>query len=130
MNRLYTNECESATINFFAYAARHKLPLFRIPYGRKDDPGWKDSTGIIKWFSKDWSRSPQQWATWKAEHNCNFGLVAGPAHLIIIDIDVGELGRDAAWAHWIEWCQSHGIDPAKCMPQFASARGGWHIVFV
>jgi hypothetical protein len=129
MNDTYTKAPETS-ISFLDYYARHKLPLFPIPHGRKEDPGWKDGTGIIKHFCKDWSRDPSQWAAWYAEHKCNFGLVAIPDHLIIVDIDVGEVGRDAAWGHWVAWCRSHGLNPADYMPQFQSAKQGWHIIFV
>ncbi|MBR0793966.1 bifunctional DNA primase/polymerase [Bradyrhizobium jicamae] len=118
------------TTNFFDYAEKHKLALFPIPAGFKDDPGWKDGTGIIKYFSRDWSRLKVQWQHWHFDHKCNFGLIAGPSFLIIIDIDVGEVGRETAWNYWCEWCRAHGIDPADYPPQFQSAKQGWHIAFV
>ncbi|MBR0796109.1 bifunctional DNA primase/polymerase [Bradyrhizobium jicamae] len=124
------SETVALATKFFGYAEKHGLALFPIPADFKEDPGWKNGTGIIKYFSRDWSRDPAQWKRWHAEHKCNFGLVAWPSDLIIIDIDVGEVGRETAWNYWCEWCRAHGIDPADYPPQFQSAKQGWHIAFV
>jgi Bifunctional DNA primase/polymerase, N-terminal len=95
--------------------------LFPIPYGSKAP------FGIIQSFAHDWSKDPAQWKLWHDAHKCNFGLVAGPSRLIIADVDVAEIGREAAWQVWGEWCESHALPVYQ--PQFQSARGGWHIAF-
>lgn len=116
---------------FFDYAERHGLALFPLPAGRKEDPGWKppyNPPPIIKHFSREWSRDPAQWVAWRQAHpNCNFGLVAGPSRLIVADIDISEIGRDAAWTAWVNWWQSRNLPIPQ--PQFQSARGGWHALF-
>lgn len=104
------------------YYAAHHCALFPIPRGSKDP--W----GIINSFAHDWSKEPAQWQRWRTSHpNCNFGVVAGPSRLIIVDIDVAEVGQEAAWGHWDAWCKSHALP--VYMPQFESARGGWHVAF-
>jgi len=105
-----------------AYYGTHGAALFPIPAGQKNP------TGIIESFARDFSRDPAQWAAWRAAHpNCNFGIVAGPSRIIIIDVDTKE-GREAAWTLWCELCASWGIEVV--MPHVQSARGGWHIYFI
>lgn len=119
---------DTVKIDPLAYYAHHSCALFPIPAGFKEDPGWKDGTGIIKHFSKDWNRDPAQWNAWRVAHpNCNFGLVSGASKLIIADIDVAEVGEQTAWTHWCNWWQSRGLTVP--MPQVRSARGGWHALF-
>ena len=106
------------------YYARHGAALFPIPYGSKAP------FGIVPSFKHDHSKSPEQWATWAAAHNCNFGVVAFASGWIIIDIDTaskegGEEGRAEAWALWSELCQSWGL-PGPLAVHCQSARGGWH----
>lgn len=118
----------TVTLDPLAYYAAHGAALFPLPAGYKEDPGWKDGTGIIRHFSKDWSRDPEQWAAWRAAHPaCNFGLVAAPSKLIIADIDVSEVGRDVAWTAWSNWWRSRGLEVPQ--PHIQSARGGWHVLF-
>jgi hypothetical protein len=90
--------------------------------------GSKAPTGIIQSFVSDWSRDPAQWQKWAQENpSCNFGLVAGPSRLIIVDTDA-KGDRDAAWATrralFAEW----GV-PADVMPYCQTARLGWHDAF-
>jgi Bifunctional DNA primase/polymerase, N-terminal/AAA domain len=108
----------SSSLDFYA---RHGAALFPIPYGSKAPHG------IVESFAHDWSKDPTQWKAWHDTHKCNFGLVAGPSRVIVADIDVSEVGADAAWKHWAEWFQSRGLTVP--MPQFHSARGGWHVAF-
>lgn len=104
-----------------AYYAAHGASLFPIPAGQKDP------FGIVGSFARDCSTDPAQWEVWRtANPGCNFGLVAGPSRLVIVDIDCKD-GRDAAWALWVELCHSWDI-PVE-MPQVQSARGGWHVYF-
>ena len=113
----------TATQAALTYYGAHKCALFPIPAGSKNP------TGIVASFAHDHSASPEQWAAWSRDHNCNFGVVAGPSRLIIVDTDIKKIGRDAAWAErcrlFIEW----GIDPAKHQPHVQSASGGWHDYF-
>ena len=107
--------------DFFDFAEKNKFALFPMPAGQKLPHG------IIDSFVHDWSRDPAQWKAWHDEHKCNFGIVAGRSQLIIADVDVAEIGREAAWQHWSEWCESRGLPVFK--PYCESARGGWHIAF-
>lgn len=113
----------SATLaDALAYYARHHCSLFPMPAGSKSP------TGIVDSFAHDHSTDPAVWDAWRNAHpGCNFGVVAGPSRLIIVDVDVSKIGRDAAWAAWCEWCADAGIPVA--MPHVQSARGGWHIYF-
>jgi predicted P-loop ATPase len=113
---------ESTVASALDYYARIGAALFPIPAGRKEP------FGIVTSFTTDNSRDPAQWATWLAANpGCNWGIVAGPSRLIIVDIDTKE-GREAAWALWCEMCASWGL-PAALMPHVQSARGGWHVLF-
>lgn len=104
------------------FYASHSCALFPIPCGSKAP------YGIISSFAHDWSRDPLQWKKWARDNpNCNFGLVAGPSRLIVVDVDVSEVGREVAWRYWSEWCKSH--DLPVYTPAVQSARGGWHILF-
>jgi AAA domain/Bifunctional DNA primase/polymerase, N-terminal/Primase C terminal 2 (PriCT-2) len=106
---------------FFDFAERHGLALFPMPSGRKEP------FGIVPSFAHDFSRDPQQWAAWRTAHKCNFGIVAAPSRLVIVDVDVAEIGPTAAWSYWAEWCQSRGLPVYQ--PYCRSARGGWHVAF-
>lgn len=107
------------TLDPLDYYARIGAALFPIPRGSKSP------VGIVASFKTDHSTDPAVWASWaSANPGCNFGLVAGPSRLIIADVDVSEIGRDAAWSLWCEWWQSHGL--AVPPPHTESARGGWH----
>lgn len=95
--------------------------LFPIPAGQKNP------TGIVGSFAQDCSRDPAQWAKWAAENpGCNFGIVAGPSRLIIVDIDTSG-NRDEAWTLWCGLCAEWGVPVT--MPDVQSARGGWHVYF-
>ncbi len=104
-----------------AYYARNSLALFPIPAGSKAP------TGIVESFVRDCSTDPAQWARWSEKNpGCNWGVVAGPSKLIIVDIDT-KGDRDESWRLWCELCAKWGIPVA--MPQVQSARGGWHVYF-
>jgi hypothetical protein len=105
----------------FDYAEQHGLALFPLPYGSKEP------FGIVASFAKDWSRDPAQWRAWHDEHNCNFGVVAGPSRLALADIDIAEVGEAEAWAQYCNVFTSRGV--AVPQPQFKSARGGFHAAF-
>jgi Bifunctional DNA primase/polymerase, N-terminal len=106
---------------FLDFAERHGLALFPIPYGSKEP------FGIVASFAHDWSQSPEQWQAWRAAHKCNFGIVAGPSRIVIVDVDVAEVGVAVAWKYWAEWCTSRGLPVYE--PYCRSARGGWHAAF-
>lgn len=105
------------------YYACHRAALFPMPAGAKAP------IGIVASWQRDHSADPAQWARWRVENpGCNFGVVASASRLVIVDVDVSEVGRDAAWAAWVDWCASHRIsDPPS--PHVQSARGGWHFYF-
>lgn len=102
-----------------AYYARHNCALFPIPHGSKSP------TGIISSFAHDHSKDPAQWSAWYQQHNCNFGLVAGPSNLIICDIDT-KTSREDAWRMWCDLCAEWGIPVLQ--PQIQSPSGGWHVL--
>lgn len=105
-----------------AYYAANGAALFPMPAGSKAP------TGIVSSFAHDWSRDTEQWARWRSSHaGCNFGVVAGPSRLIIVDIDV-KAGRDEAWAAWCDLAASWGLS-AVPMPHVATPSGGWHVYF-
>ena len=110
----------AALASALGYYARIGAALFPIPHGAKSP------VGIVESFARDYSCDAAQWDAWHVAHNCNFGIVAGPSRLIIVDIDTAT-GRDAAWSAWCELCATWGIAPPT--PQIQSARGGWHVYF-
>lgn len=90
--------------------------------------GTKNPTGLIASFAHDHSSDPAVWSEWAARWpGCNWIMVAGPSHKIIVDIDVKRVGRDAGWAAWCKWCADHG-EPVH-MPQITTPSGGWHLYF-
>src|SRR6185369_4804497 len=106
------------------FYARHGAALLPIPAGSKEP------FGIVASFKHDWSKDPEQWATWSAEHQCNFGVVAFASGWITLDTDTsgGEAGRAEAWAMRGDLFRSWGLDP-ETPPHIHSARGGWHDYF-
>jgi hypothetical protein len=107
--------------DFLDFAERNGFALFPMPFGQKAPHG------IVASFAHDWSRSPEQWQTWRTQHKCNFGIVAGASRLVIVDIDVAEVGFETAWGYWTEWCTARGLPVFQSYCQ--SARGGRHIGF-
>ena len=110
----------TATDSALAYYAAHGAALFPIPAGQKSP------IGIVESFARDHSTDPARWSQWFAEHHCNFGIVAGPSRLVIVDIDT-KAGRDAAWAMWCELCTAWNIPVAS--PHVETPSGGWHVYF-
>lgn len=90
--------------------------------------GGKNPVGHIASFAHDWSRDPAQWDAWSQQWpGCNWIMVAGPSGKIIVDIDVKKVGRDAAWAEWVKWCNDH--DEPVLVPHVQTPSQGWHIYF-
>lgn len=90
--------------------------------------GGKSPVGIIASFAHDWSRDLTQWSAWSdANPGCNWIMVAGPSHKIIVDIDTKKVGRDAAWSAWSDWCTSHKLP--VYMPHVQTPSHGWHVIF-
>lgn len=110
----------TTTIEALAYYARHQCALFPIPAGQKSP------IGIVDSFATDWSLDPERWQTWYDTHQCNFGLVAGPSRLIVVDIDT-KGDRDDAWRQWCDLCTSWGIPVLH--PHVQTQSGGWHVLF-
>lgn len=97
--------------------------LFPLPAGQKNP------TGIIGSFAHDWSRDPAQVERWANENpGCNWGMVAGPSGMIVADIDVKDVGRDAAWAAWCTLCADWGL-PEVLRPHVETPSRGWHVYF-
>jgi hypothetical protein len=117
---------------FFDYAARHGLALFPIPFGFKEDLGWKEENRkadpnlrpIVYRWSQDWSKDRAQWLKWSEEYGCNFGVYAAASRCIELDIDVAK-DREI-WNKYCEFWKSRGLTPPS--PQFMSARNGWHVL--
>jgi hypothetical protein len=95
---------------FFEYAEQHQFTLFPLRPGTKDP--FKDS----QWSTTDNSRDPAQWRAWQAER-CNLAIFAGGSRLIIVDIDVKELGQKRAWELWCAWCNTRRDDLTPHSPQ-------------
>jgi hypothetical protein len=118
--------------DFFDYAETHRLALLPIPYGFKDDMGWKpekraeDPTlkPIVWRWSQECSTDRAQWQAWRDAHKCNFGIAAAASGCIAIDIDVS--GDPDIWGKFCAFWTSRGITPPS--PQFKSARDGWHVL--
>ncbi|ABE62950.1 virulence-associated E [Nitrobacter hamburgensis X14] len=103
----------------FDYYASIGAALAPIPHGAKNP------LGIVGSVYLDCSKDPAQWRGWRATHpNCNFVLVAGPSRLIILDIDVKELGVDRAIHLYRWWFESRRLP--ILMPQVRTPSGGFH----
>lgn len=113
---------DSAVLSALDYYARIGASLFPIRRGAKVP------TGIVGSWKTDHSRDPAQWAAWNSQNpGCNFGLVASASRLIIVDVDVSEVGRETAWKLWTDWCAANQVPVPAVSCQ--SARGGWHLYF-
>lgn len=94
--------------------------LFPLPAGSKSP------VGIIANWRTDASRDPAQIEQWAADHpGCNWGLFAAASGLIICDIDVKNVGREAAWKAWCDVCASWNVAPIE--PTISTPSGGWHV---
>jgi hypothetical protein len=117
---------------FFNYAERHGLALFPIPFGYKEDLGWKPENRkadpnlrpIVWQWSRDWSTDRAQWLKWAEEYRCNFGIYAAASRCIVLDLDVAK-DREI-WTKYCEFWKARGLTPPS--PQFKSARNGWHVL--
>lgn len=90
--------------------------------------GGKVPFGIVSSFAHDHSADPKQWTEWAAANpGCNWIMVAGPSNKIIVDIDVKKVGRDVAWATWVDWCTSRDLPVYS--PQIQTPSSGWHLYF-
>jgi RecA-family ATPase len=106
---------------FFEYAERHGFALFPLRPGTKDPfKDWEWTTDI--------ATERTAWTAWTDTGN-NLAINAGKSRLIVVDIDVKELGRDRAWALWCSWCTDHGLDPADYPAHVQTCSLGWHIYF-
>jgi hypothetical protein len=114
-------------VDALSYYSAHGAALFPIPAGQKD-PYRPDH--IVDSWKKDFSTDPAAWSAWAAAHpNCNFGVVGYASRLIIVDIDIKEVGRDRAFALWAKWCDDHDLDYNDYPPHVQSCSQGWHIMF-
>lgn len=116
----------------FDYAQVHGLALFPIPYGFKEDPGWKranrDADPTLKpivWrWSQECSKNRADWEAWHTQYRCNFGIAAAISGYVVFDLDVSK--DPDVWAKFCTFWTARGIAPPT--PQFQSARKGWHIL--
>ena len=98
----------------FDWAQRHALALFPIR-------SWsKQPWGIIRRFSKEWSKDPAQWRSWWETHRCNFGVVCGPSRIIVVDVDTDDKGDPRFDARWVAWANGDLF----CV---RTPSGGWHL---
>jgi predicted P-loop ATPase len=105
------------------YYARHGAALFPIKSGEKLP------FGIVGSWKHDFSRSPEQWQRWAAEHQCNFGVVAFASNWIICDLDTsGDEGSAQAWTLWRELCASWGLTQTPDA-HVRTQSGGFHVYF-
>lgn len=103
----------------FDYYASIGAALAPTPHGAKNP------LGIVANVYLDCSKDPAQWQAWRAAHpDCNFVLVAGPSRLIMLDIDVKEIGRDRAIQLYRAWFESRGLQILT--PQVRTPSGGFH----
>ncbi|MGY8681234.1 AAA family ATPase [Bradyrhizobium sp. UFLA05-153] len=115
------------TTDFFDFAERHGLALFPIPYGFKEDPGWKppyEPASIVQRWSQGWSKDRAQWLAWYDAHRCNFGIYAAASGCIALDLDVAK--DPNIWTKYCEFWTARGI--VAPTPSFKSARNGWHVL--
>lgn len=93
--------------SLFPCAAGTKRPLF----------GWKESC----------SKDPAQWQAWALENpDYNWGMNCVASGLIVVDIDVKNVGPEAAWQAWAKLCASWGL-AAPLSPTVQTQGGGWHV---
>lgn len=105
----------------FDYYRRIGAALFPISAGSKN-PILPER--LVPSFAHDWSRDPEQWARWRAEHpGCNFGIVAFATGMVIADIDTKK--DPAAWTSWCRLCREWNVEPI--MPQVQTPSGGYHV---
>jgi predicted P-loop ATPase len=123
---LYTNELTLSSVSFLDYAEKHGLalgglrPKSKAPF---PDPDYHPLT-----FN---SRDRADWERWRAS-GMNLALPGKPNNLLLIDIDVSAVGREAAWGAYLAWLKSIGVAPPSgpgdaFWPQTASPSGGWHV---
>ena len=87
--------------------------------------GTKDPTGIVANWKSDAARDRAQIEAWADQNpGCNWAMYAAASGLIVVDIDVKNVGRGAAWQTWIDVCASWGIAPIE--PTVSTPSGGWH----
>ena len=119
-------------IDFFDYAEANGLALFPVPFGRKEDLGWKpderakDSTlkPIVWRWSQESTKDRAQWQAWHDAHQCNFAFDLAKSDCVGLDLDVS--GDPDIWRKFCAFWKERGIAPP--IPQFKSARDGWHVL--
>jgi RecA-family ATPase len=106
---------------FTDYATRNRFALFPLRRGTKDPfKDWEWTTDV--------STDPTTWTDWTAKGS-NLAINAGKSRLIVVDIDVKEIGRERAWTLWCEWCTDRGLNPADYPVHVQTCSQGWHIYF-
>ena len=117
MTTVILSESEQKS-SFFDYAERHGLALFPMHADTKIAAGPWRHTGT--------STDSADWAAWIAQ-GYMLGVSACASRIILIDVDVGKVGREAAYQYFTNWCRSLGFEPPK--PYAQSRSGGWHFAF-
>ena len=112
------NEAALGSTVFFDYAGRNGWALFRMLADKKAPAG--------PWRHEGTSTDPAQWAAWIKE-GYMLGVSACASRVILIDVDVGKVGREQAFQWFAAWCRSLGFEPPK--PYGQSRSGGWHFAF-
>jgi hypothetical protein len=88
-------------------------------------PGTKEPFKDFKWKELA-SRDPAQWRAWGQQFpGCNWAMYALASGLIVIDIDVKNVGREKAWAEYEKLCAKGGGPTIQ--PHVSTPSGGWHV---
>ena len=94
--------------------------LFPLPAGAKNP------TGIVANWRADATGDRSQIEQWATQNpGCNWAMFAAASGLIVVDIDVKNVGRDAAWLAWCDTCAAWGMEPLQ--PAVSTPSGGFHV---
>jgi hypothetical protein len=104
----------------FEFYAKIDAALFPMPAGSKVP------SGIVESWRHDCSKDPATWRTWARDNpGCNWGMYAAGSGLIVVDIDIKNVGRNEAWLEWAKLCATWGVPVMN--PTVQTQSGGWHV---
>jgi hypothetical protein len=123
MDRLYTNELTKSSFDYFE---AHKLALGGPPPKSKGPFPEKEyhPLALHSWLRADW----EHWLS----NGMNLALPGKPNGLLLIDIDVSAVGREAAWKAYVALLGQIGVAEPRApedpfFPQTESPSKGWHV---
>lgn len=88
-------------------------------------PGSKLPFPGFEWKSAA-SADPAQWRKWATEFpGCNWALYARGSGLVIVDVDVKNVGESQAWQVWQDIRRQCNIADGE--PNVKTPTGGWHV---